>query len=343
MINEMGGMNLVVTQLQLSTNSPLLFSYCCFSLGNLCLTINDENGSFSSFIRDENVINLLLQTLQNNMNDWQLVQQICFALGNIIFVADFEESILSQNGVQIVLDAVLKHRSNPCTVDAVFFLKNLSYGELARNTIIQNDGVMKLLCILEQQISNSDFCQVAIGLLFDLTFSGATQVLVQSNLGLKLLFHLIEQHSPHDYEFMSQSMKFLQRLYQTADHAGQITLISLGLVELIEKLNVPKNIAHDIFLSLSDIPPCPPILPTESVPSLKELAARKTQTLDLPEDLQTYLKTKKSCSSCGSGFFEHFYQQLGTRPIEGFTGLVPVMLYSCSRHCFEKLNNKTSQ
>jgi hypothetical protein len=277
------------------------------------------------------------------MNDWQLVQQICFALGNIIFVADFEDAILSQNGVQIVLDAVLKHRANPCTVDAVFFLKNLSYGELARSTIIQNDGVLKLLCILEQQMANPDFCQVAIGLLFDLTFSGATQVLVRSNIGLKMLFQLIQQYSPTDYDFMSQSMKLLQRLYQTADQAGQIALISLGFVELIQNLNVPKDIAHDIYNTLTDIPPYSPILPTESVPTLKELAARKAQNLHLdPEDLQAYLKTKKTCSCCGSGFFEHYYQTLGKREIEGFCGVVPVMLYSCSRHCFEKLNNKVS-
>jgi len=336
----MGGMNLVVSQLQMPDCSPLLFSYCCFSLGNLCLTVTDTQGTFSTFIRDENVINLLLKNLQDNIHDWQLVQQICFALGNIIFVSDFEELVLSLRGIEIVLEAMLKHRGSQCTVDVVFFLKNLSYGESARTTILQNDGVMKLLWTLEHQISNPDFCQVSLGLLFDLTFSGATRPLVQSSLGLRIIFEIILLHAPSDEDFMSQSINFLQRLFQTADHIGQIALISFGFVELIQQLNVPNHLAHTLYSLLAELPLCS-FLPSDSVPSLKELAARKItniQTSELPEDLKSYLMTRKSCCFCGGGFFEHFYQQLGKKAIEGYDGLIPVMITSCSKHCFDMLN-----
>jgi len=284
---------------------------------------------------------LLLKNLQDNIHDWQFVQQVCFALGNIIFVADFEELVLSLHGIEIVLEAMLKHRGSQCTVDVVFFLKNLSYGEVARTTILQNDGVMKLLWILEHQISNLDFCQVALGLLFDLTFCGATKVLVQSPLGLRIIFEIILQHAPSDADFMSQSINFLQRLFQTADHAGQIALISFGFVELIQKLNVPSTLANSLYSLLAEIPPCS-ILPSDSVPSLKELAARKVANLqipELPDDLKAYLMGKKLCTFCTGGFFEHFYQQLGSKAIAGYDGLVPVMITSCSKHCFDMLKH----
>lgn len=344
-IKKLSGLQLAISQLQTESSGTKLFSFCCYALGNFCSSLPEsEAPEFFTLIEKEAIIPMLLTHLQKNIHDWDLGQQICFALGNIIYVADFEQSVLNSNGIQIVLESMMKHIATVCTRDAIFFLKNLSFGDAGRRCLIANFAVEKVIYSLTCHINDEDFVEFSLAVLYDLTFSGAASLLV-NELTLEILFKSILQHRKSD-AVTRLATRLLQRLYSESNQNGKVTLLESKLIHTIQCLDLPLSRTKTIYSTISESRFSHSIVPSDPVPSLQELIARKMfcdtfiENLQVPQDLQLYLSSPKgNCLCCGGVFYQHFFKKLVWTKLKESKKMLPVILWACSVDCFKTLDD----
>jgi len=88
--------------------------------------VDNPEGSFKQLIHREQVIPIMLNMITKCLytDNWEVIQQICFAIGNVAFIGDFEELIIAQKGIELVLAAMRKYEQEALMLtDAIFFLK----------------------------------------------------------------------------------------------------------------------------------------------------------------------------------------------------------------------------
>jgi len=153
-------------------------------------------------------------------DNWQLVQQICFAIGNLAFIGDFEEIIIAKKGIELVLAAMKKHSKYPLMMtDAIFFLKNCAFGENGRTAIIANGGIPQIVDTMELHIKSIELLELAINLLFDLSFSGGVDIIMKDGIAtstgctpIQIILLAIENHQDEP-NLIREALRTISRIY----------------------------------------------------------------------------------------------------------------------------------
>jgi len=186
--------------------------------------VDDAEGSFRQVIEQERVIELMLDMLRLKFDNWQLVQQICFAIGNLAFIGDFEEVIIAKKGIELVLAAMKKYDKYPLMMtDAIFFLKNCAFGENGRTTIIANGGIPLIVDTMALRINSVELLELATNLLFDLSFSGGVDIMMQdctsddsgsigTSTAILIILRAIE-HNQDKPNLIREALRAISRIY----------------------------------------------------------------------------------------------------------------------------------
>jgi len=318
--------------------------YCCFALGNLLYTFSDNiRETVTATILQENLIAVLLQMIPKNIHCPDLIQQICFALGNLLSMNDFEYLLLSQNGVPIVLLVLQLFPQNPMILtEAIFILKNLSFSEQGRTSILENPSAIDLLLnSLENHMSNnSELVDLCINLLSDLTLSG----LLASERAINLIVQSLILYKSSQ-SIVTQCLTAISKYYNSSD-PQKIMIIRSGIVPILLELDFPDktkiqrllyHFSQDRLKYIKN--------PSADTPSLGELSSRVIcnrnihQLLEdshyLPNELKKFLDTKKSCNVCGLSYFDHFYEKIDYSMNSKVNMILPSFIVACSKTCLE--------
>jgi len=272
-------------------------------------------------------------------------------VGNLAFISDFENLVVSCQGIQLVLSAMSHHSEYPALVtDAVFFLKNLAFGENGRNLIMANSGISRTLEIMKKHMNYAELIELSLNLLFDLSFSGGVEAFMNSPIGIPLLLEAMNTYAD-SVPVLRESIRTLARLYTHSDEASRIKLIRAGTNGVLRAARTHNATNADLvkqidntFSRISQIPITYECAPSTTVPSLLELAARTVVDLhvclpgadDLCEDLQSYIQQANRCSLCQGCYIDSHYELVSFVPIPEYTIPLPVMVCVCSRSCFER-------
>jgi len=340
-----GGLRLIIDEIK-KTSDPKIFRFCCFALGNLVNSmIDDSERSFKQMIEKEKVIQVMLNTFQLHFDLWEVTQQICFAIGNLAYIGDFEGLILSQNGIQMVLEAMNKHALHLLMLtDAIFFLKNCAFGETGRKVILESGGIAPILDAMANHMENSELIELAINILFDLSFSGGVDVVMQNSRGIELILNALWVHK-NDTNIFTEALRTLSRIYAKSSPEQKLLIIRSGAVETLLKLenpNTQKSIRNTLALFSRDRITHDK-KPTSPFPSLPELCARaainaKTEIPNnyLPAELRTYLKKCSTCSVCSRAYFDYCFELISYVKFADLRVALPKFWVVCSQDCYDK-------
>jgi hypothetical protein len=299
--------------------------------------------NFSAMILQENLIGVLLQMVPKSLNNPDLIQQICFALGNLLSMNDFENLLISQNGVPLVLLVLLEFPHNSMILtEAIFILKNISFSEQGRTIILQNQSALDLLLnSLENHLSeNSELVDLCINLLSDLTFSG----LLASERTIQLIVQALLFYKSHS-NIVTQCLTAISKFYNSTDQL-KIMIIRSDIVKLLLEEDFPEvtKVLIQRLLYHFSMDRLNYVKKTETdVPTLGELASRVVcnRKVNVPEQylppvLEKHLLTSKSCNVCGLAYFYHFFETIwySTHPTVKMT--LPNFIVTCSNSCLEK-------
>jgi len=279
------------------------------------------------------------------------VQQICFAIGNLAFIGDFEQIIISEKGIEHVLEAMRKHEKFPLMMtDAIFFLKNFAFGENGRATIIANGGIPQIVDTMANHTHHHELVELALNLLFDLSFSGAVDIVMQNPNGIQLVLNAMETNQDRP-SVMREALRTLYRIYSISNPDQKKMIIKAGATEtlrrLLNKNNSQNNLIKQIISAFSlfsrekiSHEKSPEIV----IPTLTELCARCVVDASvkfcgnlIPWELDCYITEKrKFCSLCGKSYFEFFYEVISWTKFQEFRAPLPVFWKVCSSECFDK-------
>jgi len=254
------------------------------------------------------------------------------------------------------LEIMERHANQPLMMtDAVFFLKNFSFGEVGRSVIMQNNGITIVLNAIGDHIEHMELMELSINVLFDLSFSGGVEVLMLSPHGVQLIVKVMETY-PTDVSILGEALRAITRIYDVADEEQKKLIIKARIVPALLKIlrNNPTRFAlvklvHDTFTLLAQEPVKHERLPESAVPSFTELCARSI--IDsrisiregyLPRELESNLHNEcKSCSLCGKSYFGHWHEVISFVKYPEFEAPLPTFWKVCSRQCFVTASNKT--
>jgi hypothetical protein len=365
-----GGLDFILGQTKDPSSSIITLRYCCYAIGNLATSLSDDDsGTFYRYIVDEGLIPFLFVTLDRNIENWQFAQQVFFAIGNIAFVCDFERVLLECNSVAITIACLNHHVEcvHMCT-DAIFFLKNMAYGELGREEILSSGGIRATLNALWKNQTHAELAELAMNLFFDLSFSGALEELTKEPVAVRYLMSILNLHR-NSVPTLKECVRTLARLYANSNETIRLLMIKEGFVEKLasvysehyENKNFRRQMESTFGrISREKFPEYVEVRPAEErVPSLLELAARTvvdkevlsrhlgcTQralegiSLDafLPEDLSALLSTRQQCLVCSRAYLQHSRSMVcPVRPPASLClSPVPYFLSACSAACLEK-------
>jgi len=346
-----GGLRLIIDQIASVPLRSNIFRFCSFALGNLISELSDdEEGTCKKFIQKEKIIEMLLQGLRESGDDWQMAKFVCFAIGNIAYIGDFEETFIKEKAIELVLSTMQRHSQYPLLqTDAVFFLKNSAYGEIGRKLIISNGGVEIILEAMKNHEDHSELLELSINVLFDLTFSGAVNFIVANSDGIELILRAISKHK--NEELLREALRALLRIYSTCNEQQKIIIIKAGATEVLRKLKINpcsvtlSSILHDILFAFSQEKVSHQRMPVQQMPSFTEICARTVTNKaiyvphqHLPEELNQYLKSSKSCSHCGKSYYEQFHERIQLIKFPEYSRPLPTFLTLCSVECFQQTN-----
>jgi len=287
--------------------------------------------------------------------DWRVVQQVCFAIGNVAFIGDFEQLIMSEKGIEFVLIALEKYpKQSLLLTDAIFFLKNLAYGETGRNRIISNGGIPKILKVMKDNMEHPELLELAINILFDLSFSGGVDVLMCTCEGINLIVQIMNTHQT-DLNLIREALRTIIRIYSKCTLQQKVSIIKGGVVNALQKVlvnhashNYLVRLVRGTFALFAEDKIVHEKTPTTSVLSLVELAAKSIadnhpliSPLVLPQELKQYLDNEVHfCDLCGKSYFEHKYEVISYEAYPQYFKHLPTFRTVCSRQCFDKARIK---
>eukprot|EP01126_Amoeba_proteus_P011529 TRINITY_DN1465_c0_g1_i5.p1 TRINITY_DN1465_c0_g1~~TRINITY_DN1465_c0_g1_i5.p1 ORF type:complete len:356 (+),score=45.70 TRINITY_DN1465_c0_g1_i5:262-1329(+) len=328
--------------------------YCCYALGNLVTSISDDSsGSFRRFVESEQIIPFLFAYLRNNLDDWQLAQRVCFAIGNVVFICDFESLVLACEGIEIVLECMARYPYQAqMNTDAVFFLKNMAYGEAGREVILSNNGISHTLKALLINGTHAELAELSFNLFFDLSFSGGTEELTRQPHAFKILMDTLKQHI-NEPAVLRECVRTLSRLYIYSTTETRVALIKEGLIDSLVPLldlNIPHFVRqleinffriHQKLVSFQSAP-------NSKVPLLVELSARKVfETMRayeshsyIPQDIKNILSSCERCHLCKKAYWNHSYHIVSPIRFPKFHFSLPVYWSLCSEGCLNKVKDR---
>jgi len=299
--------------------------------------------TFSAMILQENIIGVLLQMIPKYLNNPDLIQQICFALGNLLSMNDFENLLISQNGIPLVLLVLQEFPHNSMILtEAIFILKNISFSEQGRTIILQNGSALDLLLeALENHLAgNSELVDLCINLLSDLTFSG----LMASERAIKLIVQALLRYKSNS-NIVTQCLTAISKFYNSSDQQ-KIMIIRSGIVKILLEEEFPEVTKTPIqrLLYHFSMDRLNYFKPSETdVPTLGELASRAicNKQLTVPEQylppvLEKHLLTNKLCNVCGLCYFNHFFETIWYSSNSTVKMTLPNFIVTCSYSCLER-------
>jgi len=212
-------------------------------------------------------------------------------------------------------------------------------------------------------VGHPELQELAINLLFDLTFSGAAEIVMQNATGINLVLEAIHRYQ-NTTSLLREAVRTLSRIYTICNSDQKKLVIRAGAIETLRqtlnnyKLNTTNNInplnnhvAKQIlsaFTLFSREEISHERKPNAILPTLIELAARKVvdaavkyTKFSVPAELGRFLSEKKmKCSFCGEAYFEFFYEVISWEKFTEFRAPLPVFLKVCSARCFDKTKIK---
>eukprot|EP01127_Copromyxa_protea_P004237 TRINITY_DN1412_c0_g1_i5.p1 TRINITY_DN1412_c0_g1~~TRINITY_DN1412_c0_g1_i5.p1 ORF type:complete len:590 (+),score=85.45 TRINITY_DN1412_c0_g1_i5:72-1841(+) len=363
-IIDAGGLDFILGQTKDPSSTIITLRYCCYAIGNLATSLSDDDsGTFYQYIVDEGLIPFLFDTLQKNPDNWQFAQQVFFATGNIAFVCDFEHVLLECDSVVIAIEWLTHHveSAHLCT-DAIFFLKNMAYGELGREEILSGGGIKATLNALWRHPTHAELAELAMNLFFDLSFSGALEELTNEAVALRYLMSILDIHRS-SISALKECVRTLARIYANSSESIRLFMIKEGFVEKLASV-YSEHYYNKTFrrqmestfcrISREKFPVYVESHPQEErVPSLLELAARTVvdknvlpqvpqdpspDSMHVPEDILTLLSCNQRCLICSRTYLKYSRSMVCPARLPAFLCLspVPYFLSACSESCIEK-------
>jgi len=331
--------------------------YCCYALGNLATSISvAEAPEFQRFVVRESLIPFLFNMLQKNIECWQLAQQVFFAIGNLAYVSDFEELILSCDGVSLAKHFLTLYSSEQwgMATDTVFFLKNVAFGEPGRIAILKSNIIDLVLRLLWLSPTCSELVELSANLLFDLSFSGATAELTKTAEPVQFLMRLLEIHSDAP-PVAKELLRTLARIYTCAESAVQVMMIREKLIEKI----LPFFHLHDsdedfqegldhVCTRISHVPVPTHEHSSRDAPSLQELCARSVLDHNLSDQIPPHMNYLVSggtrCVLCSKHFLDYKCELIvSQKHLSWDYKELPHILYFCSKKCLEDYKEQNVQ
>jgi len=356
-IISQGGLNKIVALLVQYKDNHDVFSSCLLAFGNLINTIQDVDEQFSKLIEEGNIVKILIDSMQSSQYDTEISQLICFVLGNLVFIG-YDESVLKENCIKIVIDSVINNLSNPAMLtEAIFLFKNLAYNEDGRIKLMEHKVLYLIIPIITHSINNPDLVEIAVNLLYDLSFSelGGIDILLEIN-GIECLHEVIKKYIDNSI-ILSECLKTLSRAYSKSDNNNRIKILKIGSLDLVMNYYNSHMMDVDYIHKIEDalktftsyqIPYFTPSN-TQIFSSLKEICASKilnskNNSTNLPADLQSYLQLSTRCSNCQSHHFKQQYESITIKTYStlNFTINLPTYNQYCSSFCLqiEQANTK---
>jgi len=346
------GITYILDQLKSTTYCLTTLRYCCYAMGNLVTSVSEEEAvGFHDYIVAEGVIPFLFDILKQNMDNWQFAQQVFFAIGNLAFVSDFEPIILQCGGVLLASDFLRKFPDRwTMATDTIFFLKNIAYGEPGREAILASGATKYVLETVWRNYTHSELVELSLNLFFDLSFSGGAEELTKDPEPVRFFISLLKTHH-NSVPPLLECVRTLARIYTISNECTRTTMIKEGLIDHLVPLfsfhKTHKTFQKQLDAAFSRISrekiPTHQYSPDETVPSLRELAARamidKKLTLPsefCPDDVKEFLAENKQCDICSCCYIDlHHEIIIPSRYSAWQEADLPVFLNLCSKDCLE--------
>jgi len=193
-------------------------------------------------------------------------------------------------------------------------------------------------------MENSELIELAINILFDLSFSGGVDVVMQNSRGVELILNALWVHK-NDNTIFTEALRTLSRFYEKSSIEQKLIIIRSGAVETLIKLENP-NTQKTVRITLSRFSRDRIMhekKPTTNFPTLPELCARSAMNAKLPipsnylpSELQHYLKKCNTCTVCSCAYFEYCFELVSYVKYSELGLSLPKFWKVCSQECYDK-------
>jgi len=113
--------------------------------------------------------------------------------------------------------------------DTVFFLKNMAFGELGRQRILECKTIDHVLHVLWMSPEHAELVELSLNLFFDLSFSGGAKELTQTQYPVQFFLKLLKIHEKHVLP-VKEIVRTMGRIYACSDARVQSMLVQEGVV-----------------------------------------------------------------------------------------------------------------
>jgi hypothetical protein len=352
-IIQVGGVQLIVRNIQQHAAVEQLTEYGLFTLGNLSI---HEQGKRAMV--EQNGIKLVTDLMQNSLTSSNILARACFVLGNLAFHENCKKVILQHGGIERTAQAMNAHPENAAlALEGCFLLSNMSVVRESREMIVAAKGVGLILNAIKCKRVVPELLELACTALYNLTLSDEGNKQVCESDAVRVLVDMINMSNKDD-NFLIEAMGVINRAYLYSEK-NKLTVITSGLINtVITIMGASRNpnlklACFNLLIFLGN----PESIKYETRPigvsSLLELSARSVLNrsegafpdvgqLSLPSELIEYLTQRpRQCDQCGRNYFDHYYQLVTFKKYEGFAQKLPAMSKLCSENCVHEIKMRS--
>eukprot|EP00029_Vermamoeba_vermiformis_P000830 TRINITY_DN11014_c0_g1_i1.p1 TRINITY_DN11014_c0_g1~~TRINITY_DN11014_c0_g1_i1.p1 ORF type:complete len:497 (+),score=71.96 TRINITY_DN11014_c0_g1_i1:107-1597(+) len=352
-IIQVGGVQLIIQNIQQHGALEQLTEYSLFTLGNLSI---HEQGK--RVMVEHNGIKLVTDLMQNSLASSKILARACFVLGNLAFHENCKKVILQHGGIERTAQAMTAHPDNgPLALEGCFLLSNMSVVKESRELIVASKGVGLILNAIKCKRALPELLELACTALYNLTLSDEGNKQVCESDAVGVLVDMIKASNKDD-NFLIEAMGVISRAYLFSEK-NKLAVITSGLISMVISIMASsrnpnlKLACFNLLMFLSN----PESIKYETRPigvsSLLEMSARSVLNrsesatsdvtqLSLPSELIDYLTQRpRPCDQCGRNYFDYHYQLITFKRYDGFTQKLPVMNTLCSENCVHEMKQRS--
>lgn len=352
-IIQVGGVQLIIRNIQQHGAVEHLTEYSLFTLGNL--SIHDQG---KRVMVEQNGIKLVTDLMQNSLASSKVLARACFVLGNLAFHENCKRVIIQHGGIERTAQAMNAHPDNAAlALEGCFLLSNMSVVKESRELIVASKCIGLILNAIKCKRALPELLELACTALFNLTLSDEGNKQVCESDAVGVLVDMIKTSNKDD-NFLIEAMGVISRAYLYSEK-NKLTVITSGLINSVITILVStrnpnlKLACFNLLMFLGN----PESVKYETRPigvsSLLELSARSVLNrsegafsdvaqLSLPSELIEYLTQKpRPCDQCGRNYFDYHYQLVTFKKYDGFAQKLPAMNKLCSENCVHEMKQRS--
>jgi hypothetical protein len=352
-IIQVGGVQLIIRNIQQHAAVEQLTEYSLFTLGNLSI---HEQGK--RVMVEHNGIKLVTDLMHHSLTSSKILARACFVLGNLAFHENCKKVILQHGGIECTAQAMTAHPEDAAlALEGCFLLSNMSVVRESREMVVASKGVGLILNAIKCKRVVPELLELACTALYNLTLSDEGKKQVCESDAVGVLVDMINTSNKDD-NFLIEAMGLINRVYLYSEK-NKLTVITSGLIRtVISIMNATRNpnlkmTSFNLLTFLSSPESIKYETRPNGVSTLLELSARSVLNrsegafsnvaqLSLPSELIEYLTQRaRSCDRCGRNYFDYYYQLVTFKKYDGFTiQKLPAMNKLCSENCVHEMKER---